>query len=175
MWELPVGKSRAYLSKGLLSEVIGNWQLSGITVFQSSVPLRITASDTTGLLDCALNAGRGNRLCNPVLPNGQRTTSAYFNTACFATAPPFTMPTDSLTQPQLRDYGCRSCDVSLIRNHPFKERYNLQFRVEAFNAFNTLRLSLGKDSSVAIGNAQFGKVLSGADPRRVTLGLRFLF
>jgi hypothetical protein len=175
MWEVPVGKTRAFLGKGLASDVIGSWQLNGITVIQGGVPLRITATDTTNLYDFALNAGRANRVCDPVLPSEERTTQRYFNTACFGTAPPFTMPTDSWTQPRLRDYGTVNFDMSAIRNQKFKERYNLQFRVEAFNVFNTPRLSLGRDSSVAVGNAQFGKVLSGTGPRTLRLGLRFLF
>ena len=136
---------------------------------------RISAPDTTGLLDFALNAGRGNRLCNPVLPSNKKSTDRYFDTGCFAAAAPFPMPTDSLTQPQLRDYGRHNFDLSLIRNQTFKESYNLQFRIEAFNIFNTPALSLGKDSSVAVGNPQFGKVLTGTNPRVLTLGVRFLF
>src|SRR5206468_12521566 len=101
MWELPLGRHRPYLSTGVLSQIIGNWQISGITVLQSGIPLRIVAPDNTGLLNFVYNVGRGNRLCDPVLPAGQRTPDKYFNTSCFVAAPPFTMPNDSLNQPRL--------------------------------------------------------------------------
>ncbi len=175
MYELPFGKGRAYLSRGTVGQVIGNWQVSGIVVVQSGIPLRIAASDNTGLLDFGLNVGRANRLKDPVLPKGERTLSRYFDTSAFVIAPPFTMPTDSITQPRLRDFGRRNFDMSFIRNQQFKERYNVQFRAEFFNFFNTPALALGSGSSVTVNAAQFGQVLSGGSPREVQLGLRIVF
>jgi hypothetical protein len=175
IYELPFGKGHSRLATGPLSAIIGKWQLNGITIFQSGVPLRITGPDTTNLLDFSANAGRANRLCDPVLSKDQRSTERYFDTSCFAAAPPFTLPTDSMTQPRLRDYGRTKFDASLIRTQVIKERYNLQFRAEVFNVFNTPALSLGRDASVAVGNPQFARVLSGTGPREITLGLRFLF
>jgi len=175
MWELPFGSRKAYLSSGLLSQIIGNWQLGGITVFQSGIPLRIAAADATGLLDFGLNVGRGNRLKDPVLPKDQRTMDRYFDTTAFALAPPFTMPNDSITQPRLRDFGRRNFDMSMIRNQPFKERYNVQFRAEFFNVFNTPALALGSGSSVTVNTPQFGRVLAGGSPREIQLGLRLVF
>jgi hypothetical protein len=99
----------------------------------------------------------------------------YFNTACFAPAPAFTIPTDSITQPVLRDFGRQNFDMSLFRNQPFKEHYNVQFRFEVFNALNHPVLSLGTGSSVTIGTPQFGQVLAGTNPRQIQLGLRLLF
>ena len=64
---------------------------------------------------------------------------------------------------------------SLIRNQPFKERYNVQFRAEFFNVFNTPAVSLGSGSSVTVNAPQFGKVLIGGSPREVQLGLRLVF
>jgi hypothetical protein len=85
------------------------------------------------------------------------------------------MPNDSLTQPRLRDYGRRNFDMSLIRNQPIRERYNVQFRAECFNVFNTPALSLGSGSSVTVGTPQFGKVLIGTGARQIQLGLRLVF
>jgi hypothetical protein len=173
MYELPFGKGKAFLGSGLVSKLIGSWQWNSIATFQKGVPLRIVGPDTTGLPDFSLNAGRGNRLCNPVLSNP--TTGEYFKTSCFAPAAPFTMPTDSLTQPVLRDYGRANFDMSLFRNQMFKERYNVQLRIEAFNVFNHPMLSLGNGSSVSISSAQFGQVLTGINPRQLQLGLRIVF
>jgi len=173
LYELPFGKHKAYLSKGLAGQLIGDWQISGITVFQSGIPLRIAGPDTTGLPDFSLNVGRGNRTCNPVLSNP--TTARYFDTSCFSAAPPFTLPTDSWTQPSLRDYGRRNFDMSFIRNQSIGERYKIQLRAEFFNIFNHPILGLGTGSSVTIGTPQFGQVLSGTSPRTVQLGVRILF
>ena len=175
MWEVPFGRHRPYVSTGVLSQIIGNWQISGITVFQRGIPLRISAPDTTGLLNFVYNVSRANRVCDPVLPSGQRSPDKYFNTACFVAATPFTIPNDSLNQPRLRDPGRRNFDVSFMRNQPFKERYNVQLRAELFNLFNTPALSLGDGSSMTLNTPQFGKILIGTSPRTVQLGLRMVF
>jgi len=48
------------------------------------------------------------RLCNP--GPAHPTTDQYFNTSCFMAALPFTLPTDSITEPNLRDYGRANFD-----------------------------------------------------------------
>jgi len=175
VYELPVGKRRPLLSQGLLGNIIGNWQISGITIFQSGTPLRIAAADNTNLLDFALSVGRGNRLKDPVIAPGNRTTDLYFDTTAFALAPAFTMPNDSLTQPQLRNYGRRNFDMAFLRDQPIQERYKLQLRADIVNIFNTPALSLGTGSSVTVGTPQFGRVLTGGSPRNIQLSLRFTF
>ena len=175
MYELPFGRKRKFASNGLISQIIGNWQVSGITVVQKGVPLRIAAPDNTGLLDFGLNVGRGNRLKDPVLPKDQRTPDRWFDTTAFTVAPAYTLPNDSLTQPRLRDPGRVNFDTSFIRNQPFKERYNVQFRAEFFNLLNHPFLSLGTGSSVTVNTPQFGKILIGTSPREIQLGVRLVF
>jgi hypothetical protein len=175
MYELPFGKGKRFASQGIGASVLGNWEVSGIAVFQGGIPLRIAASDQTGLADFALNVGRGNRSKDPVLPSSERTTDRWFDTSAFTLAAPFTMPNDGLNQGRLRDPGRRNFDVSFIRSQKFKERFNAQFRAEFYNLFNTPFLSLGNGSSVTVNAPQFGKILSGTSPRNVQLGLRFVF
>ena len=85
------------------------------------------------------------------------------------------MPTDSLTQPRLRDFGRANFDMSLFRTQKFGERFSAQFRLEAFNVMNHPMLTLGNGSSVSVSSAQFGQVLTGINPRQLQLGLRLLF
>jgi hypothetical protein len=175
LYDIPFGQGKRFAGKGLLGAIIGGWQMSGITVFQSGTPIRIAAADNTNLLDFSLSVGRGNRLHDPVLPKDQRTTERYFDTSAFALAPAFTIPTDSLLQPRLRNYGRRNWDVALMRNQKIGERYNVQLRADISNMFNTPALNLGTGSSVTIGTPQFGQVLNGGSPRNIQMALRFTF
>ncbi len=175
MYAIPFGRGKQFLSSGLLGGIIGNWNVGGIVVLQSGIPLRIGAPDNTGLLDFALNTGRGDRLHNPVLPKDQRTTQRYFDTTAFAPSALYTMPNDSLTQPSLRDYGRKNLDLSVIRTQRLSERYSFQIRGDFINFFNTPALTLGNGSSVTVGTAQFGQVLTGGSPRNIMLSARFMF
>src|SRR5262249_24806147 len=53
-WQLPFGKGQHYAGSGVVSHVIGNWQLGGLVSAFSGTPFTVTAPGTS------LNAGPGN-------------------------------------------------------------------------------------------------------------------
>ena len=173
LYDLPFGKNRQFLTHGIASAVLGNWELSGITVLQKGTPLLITAPDQTGLINFISTAGRANRTSSCALSSGQ-TYNHWFNTAAFSTAPAFTLPTDSLSQPNCRGPGIVGFNISLIRNVLFHEHYNVQFRFETYNTFNHPVLSASGNTTI-VNSPQFGQIVNGGAPRNVQLGLRFLF
>ena len=91
-----------------------------------------------------------------------------------AAAPAFTLPNDSLSQPNLRGPRRINTDFSLIKNTRFLERYNLQFRAEFFNIFNHPALSLPISE---VTSPLFGQITSGVggSERNIQFGLRFVF
>jgi hypothetical protein len=173
IYDLPAGKGKKYLNHGIAATVLGGWELSGISVFQSGRPILITAPDQTNLYDFSYTNGRANRLHSPVLSSGQ-SDSHWFDTTAFAAAAPYTIPNDSLSQPNLRGPRRINTDFSLIKNTRFLERYNMQFRAEFFNLFNHPALSLPISD---VTNAQFGQITSGigGSERNIQFGLRFVF
>src|SRR5579872_382292 len=173
IYDLPAGPGKQYLNHGIGGAVLGGWEFSGISVFQSGRPILITAPDQTGIYDFSYTNGRANRLASPVLSSGQ-TDSHWFNTAAFAVAAPFTIPNDSLSQPNLRGPRRINTDFALIKNTKFKEKYNMQFRAEFYNIFNHPALAA---PITDITSAQFGQIISsiGGSERNIQFGLRFLF
>jgi hypothetical protein len=173
IYDLPMGKGKQYMNHGIASAVLGGWELSGISVFQSGRPILITAPDQTNLYDFSYTNGRANRLHSPVLSSGQ-SDSHWFDTTAFAVAPPYTIPNDSLSQPNLRSQRRINTDFSLIKNTRIMERYNLQFRAEFFNLFNHPALS---PPITDVTSAQFGQVTSGigGSERNIQFGLRFVY
>jgi Carboxypeptidase regulatory-like domain/TonB dependent receptor len=173
IYDLPAGKGKQYLNHGIAAAVLGGWELSGISVFQSGRPILITAPDQTNLWDFSYTNGRANRLHSPVLSSGQ-SDSHWFDTTAFAAAAPYTIPNDSLSQPNLRGPRRINTDFSLIKNTRFLERYNMQFRAEFFNLFNHPALS---SPITDVTSAQFGQITSGigGSERNIQFGLRFVF
>jgi hypothetical protein len=173
LYDFPFGRGKRFLSHGALATALGGWEFSGISVFQSGRPILIIGPDQTNLYNFSSTSGRANRLHSPVLDSGQ-TDNHWFDTTAFAAALPFTIPTDSLSQPNLRSQRRINTDFSLIKNTIFKERYNVQFRAEVFNIFNHPALA---PPVTDVTNAQFGQVISsiGGSERNIQFGLRFLF
>jgi len=100
LWDLPFGFRQPFLSRGVAARVLGNWQFSGITVIQAGRPILISAPDRTGLFEFAYTNGRADRFKSGVV--GSPTKTKWFDTDAFRAASPFTVPTDSLSQPDLR-------------------------------------------------------------------------
>src|SRR5581483_8184977 len=118
LWDLPFGKGKPYLTGGVAARVLGNWQFSGITVLQAGRPILISAPDNTGLLDFAYTNGRADRVASGVIDNPTKTQ--WFNTSAFRPAAAFTVPTDSLSQPNLRTPWRNAMNWSIIKNNPIK-------------------------------------------------------
>ena len=173
IYDLPFGQNRRFLSHGAVAAALGGWELSGISVFQSGRPILIIGPDQTNLYNFSATNGRANRLHSPVLSSGQ-TDNHWFDTTAFAAAAPYTIPTDSLSQPNLRSQRRINTDFSLIKNTRFREKYNVQFRAEFFNVFNHPALA---PPVTDVTNAQFGQIISsiGGSERNIQFGLRFLF
>jgi hypothetical protein len=173
LWDVPFGIGRAHFNKGIAARILGNWQLGGITVLQAGRPILISAPDTTGLLEFSYTNGRANRIKSAVIDNPTKTK--WFDTTAFQAAPAFTVPTDSLSQPDLRTPGRTAFNWSIFKNNPFKEgRYNLQFRMEMYNVFNRPQFDV-RNAATDLTNPLFGQIIEGGDPRNIQFGLRLVF
>src|ERR1051326_2384884 len=132
IYELPFGPGKTWLRSGPLSRLLASWQVSGVTTLGKGLAMVVTAPCSTNLpgVNCTPL-----RLRDPVIDGDQRTLNRYFDTAAFAEPPPFSLGTDSRTEPRLRIPGLNNFDVGIALNQRFAEqRVNLQFRAEFFSA-----------------------------------------
>lgn len=173
LYDLPFGKGKRWAQSGIANWVLGGWQWNGITVLQAGRPILITAPDNTGLLDFSYTNGRADRLKSGVLDSGQ-SLDRWFDTTSFKAAAPYTVPTDSLSQPDLRGPGRKSFDMSLFKNTRPREWLNLQFRAEFFNLFNSAFFE-ARNQTTDVTNPDFGRILQGSNPRNIQFGLRVVF
>ena len=168
VWQAPFGPGQAHFHSGLAASLVGAWQVNGILSLQKGLPIVIAGPNVSNLQGLT---SRADRLRSGALAGGP-TPDRWFDTAAFAPAKPYTLGSDSRTEPDLRGPGIRNLDFSLMRNQRLRENWNLQFRAEAFNALNTPQLS-APDSSVT--SPTFGRVLGGGGNRALQLGLRLSF
>ena len=181
VYDLPFYKDQ----QGVVGRVLGGWELSGITIFESGVPLTITQSfdpfnsfDFTGTNPGTFPHGIGidPSVVSPrpdFVPGqnaaGPKTASEWFNTKAW---------TDAIGhfgdsgRGVIAGPGFNNWDLSAIKNIKISERLNAQFRAEFFNAFNHpsfLTVSTNVDSSL------FGQVTGTHDPRLIQFGLKLNF
>jgi len=158
--------------------ILGGWDLSGLSAFQSGAPNSVTVpSDIAGI---GASSTRATVSGDPNLAPGARTLSQWFNTAAFLN-PSLMTPgqfgnsgRNILTGP-----GFSQWDVSLLKNFAVTEKSRLQFRFETFNVFNHASFT-GINTTVRFdskGNpaSGFGAVNAAGPGRMLEFGLKFLF
>ena len=168
IYQLPFGKG-AHFANGapaVVNAVISGWQINGITSFNSGPSVQLTSSVTNG---------RGNRagnypncIGNPHVSNPTR--FLWFNTMAFQSPLPGTY--GNCGEGVIRAPGLENFDLSLFRNIRLLERATLQFRAEAFNAFNHVNFN----APVAnVNDPNFGRITAAASGRIMQFGLKLVF
>jgi hypothetical protein len=174
IYELPFGRGRKVGANWgrALDLILGQWQFNGFTSLQSGTPLTISGTNAAGLFNSrglANNNGKSGLIGGDVHDR----LNKYFDTSVFSQPLAFTFGNTSVTSPDLRSPSIRNWDLSVFKDFRLTERFRLQFRTEAFNAFNTVRFG-SPDTSVTSLN--FGVVATQANsPRQIQFGLKLLF
>jgi len=165
VWDIPFGSSLTGVSGVLLK----GWQVSGLGIFNSGPPVFINQDGDTLNVDSEeirpnLVSGQ-----DPTLPSDERTISRWFNTAAFARATVTygTSPRNPVVGP-----GRKVVDLSLGKSFQIQSGRQIQFRVEAFNAFNWVNWG---NPNGTLGNSNFGIISSAAAAREMQLSLKYLF
>jgi hypothetical protein len=160
--------------------VADNWQLSGITSFISGAPFTPSFSTTDGAdITGSTEGPRITVVGDPSLDKDQRNFYHNFNTAAFARTPRGSFGNGGLNY--MRGPGTNNWDVALAKRFPlFSEARFIQFRFEAFNAWNHTQFAsyftgAKFDPSGAQIDPNFGAYASTRSPRVIQLSLRVMF
>jgi len=169
--------------------ILGDWRVSGLSEFRggsrSGFSLAWTGAPTGGPT-YGQEGSRVNVVCDPSLPRSERTFERQFRTECIQ-APsggaddPFYLGTSTLDE--WVGLGIVNHDLTLVKQIPMTGSRSLQFRIEAYNVFNSTQFE-GVDTSARFSyatgeqlNPSFGRVtgVRGNSNRVVQLAVRFAF
>ena len=176
VYELPFGPGKHWARTGLWNALLGGWQINALWTWESGLPLDIAISNAS--LNAPGNINRPN-VNGPVQIFGNVGPSQlYFNTGAFSAPPPNTagnVGRNVLHGPRLFEI-----DSSVFRKIRVTERWNLEFRAEAFNATNTPHFDR-PDSNYS--DAAFGQITTAYgnqsvqvnENRQLQLSLRLTF
>jgi hypothetical protein len=174
VYELPWGHLRYWgQSWGRAVDLfLGNWQVSGIHVFQTGLPLTATLGGSTVLNLGSDRVARPNLIGNPELPASQRTVEHWFNTGAFTIPgpPPQAFGTEGVGV--MRGPSFANSDFSIAKKINAGEDHYVQFRTELFNAFNLANFGppdIRRDAST------FGRILTASSGRIIQFGLKLYY
>ncbi len=167
-WHVPAGPGSRLNPRGL-AWILRNWDLTGVLVLQSGLPLAVSQATNFNAF-AGFGTQRPNRLFDPELPASERSTSRYFDRSAFQAAPQFTIGNSSRNP--VRGPAFHGADLALIRQERLHEEIVLEVRMEIFNVTNTP--PLGAPNTV-LGTPGFGSITSAGDPRTIQLALKLHF
>jgi hypothetical protein len=176
LYELPIGRGKLLLgnASGVRNQIIGGWQIGGITSVSSGN--WFTILDTNGV---ANSDGQqrpdliGNVHATPCVPG------TFFNTCAFAD--PALGSFGNVRRNSVQGPGYQIWDFSLFKNFSVSERTKLEFRAELFNVFNHPNLQFAKSgpqnsiNTTTFGTPQFGFLTAARDPRQIQFALKLSF
>jgi hypothetical protein len=162
--------------KGLTS----GWEFSGITRASTGFPVTLRADGDNSLMGSIPNGVNNHSLDLPDyngasldLNGNPRNGLPYFNTSAFsdnALGTPGNASRRSFYGP-----GMLNFDLALLKSFQFTEARSLQFRIEAFNAFNHAQFFGPAAVNGDVDSALFGQVVRAAPPRLMQAALKFTF
>jgi hypothetical protein len=172
--------------------LIGGWQISGITTFQTGFPITVqdgfdltTLTDDYleyySLWDPGLQVGPI-QTYNPRTSNVGGVPNVWFNPNAFASASVGTW--GNVRRNPLHEPGINNWDMAIEKNiyfRPGHEAQYIQLRLEGYNVFNHTQFcnTAGPfpcvDGDVADKGTTFGEVLTANPGRLVQLGAKFYF
>jgi hypothetical protein len=180
VYELPFGPGKALInsSHGLISRMVGGWQLSANLTWMSGVPMTVPGGVYV--------------IGNPLIDNP--TWDKLFNTGtidstgklvnqvgslapAFQIQPPFTLRTASLYFGNLRDRWGPDLNMSLVKRTRIRESVNLELRADALDALN--HPLFGGDPTISATSPNFGRLIRSNgqtnEPRQIQLSARLVF
>jgi hypothetical protein len=146
VYDLPFGRGRQFdLHNRAVNAVIGNWQVSGIEQYSSGAPLgNIGANCYTPYIGTGCYADynpqyHGNARINGKIGSGpDPLQTSYIDPTAFQNPARFTFGNTprELAYSTLRNQVHKEEDISATKTFPITNRFNFQFKADAFNVFN---------------------------------------
>jgi Carboxypeptidase regulatory-like domain/TonB dependent receptor-like, beta-barrel len=173
-YELPFGKNRRFGSNmnRVLNWLAGGWDISGILLMQSGMPLQVTQSGGN-IWD---GTQRPNLIGDPSTSGRvQDRLNGWFNTAAFS-QPPIDTPGSAPRNLNYRGPGIKTLDAALLKSISTWEGQRIEIRLEAQNVTNTPMF--GDPVGLAFGATNFGQITglrNGVGPRNMQFGVKYYF
>jgi hypothetical protein len=185
-YDLPFGTGKRFLggSGRLLNALVGNWTIADTHQYRSGALIALTCPNTLGsgvlftdarlcnASGSAVLSGQSRKSLNPNNP-----ASLYFNAAAFSVPGQYAFGTASQYNSKFRQPPVFTDNIAIIKQlyvWPTGDgsRVRLQFRADAFNAFNRTDFAVNG----VVGNPNFGRSTSPQlGPRLITMGVRLNF
>lgn len=173
VYVLPFGPGRAYLQTGIASYIAGGWQVSGLAVARTGLPLNITISRSAATIPDGNSTSPQRPDLVPgtsFVPPAGRTPQHWINAAAFVAPAAGTF--GNAPRNLLRGPGTWQIDGSIDKAIYSRDRFAFTFRGEGFNLLNRAQYGL-PPTNLSAGN--FGIISTQLTPGATGTGTQRAF
>ena len=174
VWDLPVPRYT-----GAKEKLLNDWQISGITQFQSGFPIRLQTQNDNELIGSLFFFGTAAPQLNGSLQKLNPKTLQNIN----GVQGHYILNPGQFSDPALGTFattprsiccgpGENQWDLTISKRISISESKYFQFRTDIFNLFNKTQF-VNPDGNFS--NSTFGQVLQARDPRLLQFALKFYF
>ncbi|CAN5505036.1 hypothetical protein BH10ACI4_BH10ACI4_10450 [soil metagenome] len=182
LYELPFGRNKQFLShaNSFVNAVLGGFQISPVINYSSGLPFTLNPGDgcpnIPGSAPCYVNGNpRSLRTGSTGFPGGPNGGVTFYKAQTLGTT--FTSPgLDQIGNSGRNSvYGPHffNTDIALQKNFTVREHYTVQFRMDAYNAFN--HINYGNPSGNVTADGTISGQPGGATPRQLQFSARVQF
>ena len=164
-------------ASGAVQQIVGGWQLAGITTASSGNWFTPTDGNGNFSNSDSFESQMPNVVANP---NGSHCQPGTFFNTCAFVDPPLGSFGDA-GRNSVRGPGFQVWDFSVFKMFQISERTHLEFRTEFFNIPNHTNFLLSKsgpqqgNNSTVLGSAQYGFLTAARAPRQIQFALKLSF
>jgi hypothetical protein len=184
IYNLPFGRNQQFLNNvnGFVNQLVGGWQFSPVVIIQSGLPYTLSfngcGAEIPGSAPCYVNGASHLLRTGAVGHAGGPQGVVFYQAQTLGT---------TFTDPGLDTIGnggrnnawgpnFYNVDISAMKNFTIHERVTLQFRADAFNAFNHINFGLPSGNIQSAGNITSGPGPGGTtNPRQMQFTGRVQF
>jgi hypothetical protein len=185
VYQLPIGRGKKVLGGvgRAANLLLGGWELTGITTFQTGFPYSVYANDINGVLQAVPQ--RANPVSGCDAHGGLSGQFQRLNPACF-TQPP--LGVFGTTHRNIeRQPGINNWDMGLGKAFAISERVRFALHVDTFNTFNhhqyggdvggLVLAGSGGNAAISrtVGASDFGQITQASSSRVLQLSGKFTF
>ncbi len=177
VYELPFGHGKMFGSNipGYANVVLGGWQVNSVISYSAGTPVVLASVDNGTTTSGIFTFGQRPAWTGKSAKTSNQGKTHWFDTTQFSKPAAHTIGNAPRVLSNVRNPHNDNLDFSLVKNTRLgaSDRFNTQFRLEMFNAFNHPILA-GPDANV--NDANFGVITSFANSsRQIQLGFKFNF
>jgi hypothetical protein len=185
VYQLPIGRGKKVLGgvgRGA-NLLVGGWEITGITTFQTGFPFSIQAGDVGSVLDTQFQRGSYTPGC--AIHGSLTAKFQRLNPACFTQ--PALGVYGNTTRNYLRQPGINNWDMGFGKNLLLGERVKFGIHVDTFNTFNHHQYAgdvgalitggSGGNNNISntVGASNFGLITGASSSRIIQLSGKLTF